>query len=40
LDFLLKGFGEDPDGELYILGSAIQGPTGNTGVVMKITSVQ
>jgi glucose/arabinose dehydrogenase len=40
LGFLLKGFGEDPDGELYILGSAIQGPTGNTGVMMKITSVQ
>jgi glucose/arabinose dehydrogenase len=40
LGVLLKGFGEDSDGELYIACSAIQGPTGQTGVVMKITKAE
>jgi glucose/arabinose dehydrogenase len=40
LGFLLKGFGEDAEGELYIAGSAVQGPTGTTGVVMKIISAE
>ena len=38
--FLLKGFGEDAEGELYIVGSAVQGPTGDTGVVMKIVGAE
>ena len=38
LGFLLKGFGEDAEGELYVVGSTIQGPTGTTGVVMKMTA--
>ena len=36
LGFLLKGFGQDGDGELYALGSTSAGTTGTTGVVMKI----
>ena len=38
LGLLLKGFGEDSEGELYIACSTIQGPTGTTGVVLKITA--
>ncbi|MDB6150539.1 MAG: hypothetical protein JWQ44_1987 [Chthoniobacter sp.] len=34
--FLIKGFGVDHEGEHYLLGSAIQGPTGEGGVVMKM----
>ena len=36
LGFLLKGFGLDQEGELYICGSAKPGPLGNGGVVMKL----
>jgi glucose/arabinose dehydrogenase len=36
LGFLLKGFGEDAEGELYVLGSAEPGPVGSSGVVMKL----
>jgi glucose/arabinose dehydrogenase len=36
LGFLLKGFGEDADGELYLVGSADPGPLGTGGLVMKI----
>ena len=36
LGFLLKGFGLDHDGELYVLGGTHQGPSGTTGVVMKM----
>ncbi|HZJ14550.1 MAG TPA: PQQ-dependent sugar dehydrogenase [Chthoniobacteraceae bacterium] len=36
LGFLLKGFGQDGDGELYALGSTAAGPSGTTGVIMKI----
>jgi glucose/arabinose dehydrogenase len=36
LGFLLKGFGQDAQGELYVCGSARPGPTGTGGVVMKI----
>jgi glucose/arabinose dehydrogenase len=32
----LKGFGQDLSGEIYVLGSTIIGPTGNTGKVFKI----
>jgi glucose/arabinose dehydrogenase len=40
LGFLLKGFGQDGDGELYALGSAAAGPSGTTGVIMKIVPIQ
>lgn len=36
LGFLLKGFGQDTNGELYVCGSAQAGPSGTGGVVMKI----
>ena len=39
LGFLLKGFGIDNDGELYVAGSAQAGPSGTGGVVLKMTSV-
>ncbi|MBN2593636.1 MAG: CHRD domain-containing protein [Sedimentisphaerales bacterium] len=35
-DFWLRGFGQDADGELYIFGSTVLGPSGDTGVVLKI----
>lgn len=32
----LKGFGEDENGELYVLGTTALGPTGNSGVVERL----
>jgi hypothetical protein len=32
----LLGFGEDADGELYVLTSASAGPTGSTGTVYRL----
>ncbi len=32
----IKGFGEGPDGELFLLGTTILGPTGTTGVVVAL----
>jgi len=40
LGFLPKGFGQGADGELYIAGSVIQGPAGETGSVVKIVGVK
>jgi len=34
--FWLRGFGEDADGELYVFGSTVLGPRGDTGVMLKI----
>jgi hypothetical protein len=39
LGLFLKGFGQDPAGELYVLGSTNIGPSGNAGQVLKITAV-
>jgi hypothetical protein len=39
LGFLPKGFGKDADGELYLAGSTIQGPSSDTGRVVKIVPV-
>lgn len=36
LNLYLKGFGEDSDGELYVLASPNLGPYGTGGVVLKI----
>jgi glucose/arabinose dehydrogenase len=36
LGLWLKGFGEGPDGELYVLGNRWLGPSGNSGVLLKI----
>jgi glucose/arabinose dehydrogenase len=35
----VKGFGQDLDGEVYILGTLILGPTGTTGKVFQLTKV-
>lgn len=32
----LKGFGQDSSGELYVFGSRMLGPAGNTGTMLKI----
>jgi len=34
--FWLRGFGQDADGELYVFGSTVLGPTGTTGQMLKI----
>jgi hypothetical protein len=39
LGMWLKGFGEDANGEIYVMASADLGPTGTTGEVFEITSV-
>jgi len=36
LGLWLKGFGEGPDGELYVFGSRWLGPSGSTGRMLKI----
>src|SRR5205807_8096333 len=36
LGLWLKGFGEDANGELYVLGSTNLGPSGTTGVVLEM----
>ncbi len=36
LDFFLKNFGQDLDGEIYICASTTLGPTGTTGLVQKL----
>lgn len=35
---VVKGFGQDKAGEVYVMASEILGPTGNTGKVLKITA--
>jgi hypothetical protein len=34
--FWLRGLGEDADGELYVFGSTVLGPSGTTGQMLKI----
>jgi hypothetical protein len=36
LGMWLKGFGEDANGEIYVMASSILGPAGNSGVVYEI----
>ena len=36
--FWLRGFGEDADGELYVFGSTMLGPRGDTGQMLKIVA--
>jgi uncharacterized protein (TIGR03118 family) len=35
-DFWLRGFGQDVEGELYVFGSTVLGPNGDTGRMLKI----
>jgi hypothetical protein len=37
--FWLRGFGRDANGELYVFGSTVLGPGGDTGVMLKIVPV-
>jgi hypothetical protein len=37
LPYLLKGFGQDGAGELYLLVSSEAGPAGSSGEVIKLT---
>ena len=36
LGLYLKGFGQDNEGEIYVLASSALGPAGTQGVVLKI----
>jgi hypothetical protein len=36
LGHVVKGFGQDARGEVYVTASIVLGPTGNTGKVFKI----
>jgi glucose/arabinose dehydrogenase len=36
LGYVVKGFGQDRDGEVYVMASKILGPTGTTGTVFKL----
>jgi len=38
LNHVVKGFGQDRAGEVYVTASEILGPTGNTGKVFRITA--
>ncbi len=38
LGLWLKGFGQDADGELYVLANRLLGPSGNTGRLLKIVA--
>jgi len=38
LGLFVKGFGQDHDGEVYLLASTALGPVGDTGVVLKIVA--
>lgn len=40
LGLLVKGFAQDPRGEVYLCGSTTLGPAGATGVVLKIVPYQ
>lgn len=39
LGLFLKGFGQDANGELYVLGATTIGPAGDTGIIYKIVAV-
>jgi hypothetical protein len=36
LGYVVKGFGQDRAGEVYVMASKILGPTGTTGTVFKL----
>ncbi len=40
LGLFIKGFGQDHDGEVYLLASTAAGPAGTTGVVKKIVGAR
>jgi glucose/arabinose dehydrogenase len=38
IGYVVKGFGQDRAGEVYVMASKVLGPSGTTGTVLKITS--
>ncbi len=40
LNMFLTGFGEDSDGEVYLLGKTQVGPSGTTGMIKKLTGFE
>ena len=40
LGLFVKGMGQDQNGEVYVLGSTVVGPTGTTGVVYKLVPIE
>lgn len=38
IGYYVKGFGQDQEGEVYVLGTTVLGPTGNSGKVFKIVA--
>jgi hypothetical protein len=36
LTYVVKGFGQDRNSEVYVMASKILGPTGTTGTVVKL----
>ncbi len=40
LGLFVKGMGQDQNGEVYVVGSTVVGPTGTTGVVYKLVAIE
>jgi hypothetical protein len=40
IGYYVKGFGQDMNGEIYVLGSKRLGPAGTTGEVLKIVALK
>lgn len=40
IGYYVKGLGQDQQGEVYVLGTTVLGPTGNSGKVFKIVAAQ
>ena len=38
LDYFIKGFGQDRDGEVYVMATQELGPVGTTGTIFKLTA--
>jgi len=38
IDYFVKGFGQDRDGEVYVMATKELGPVGTTGTILKITA--
>jgi glucose/arabinose dehydrogenase len=38
LDYFIKGFGQDRDGEVYVMATQELGPVGTTGTIFKLTT--
>jgi hypothetical protein len=36
IDYFVKGFGQDRDGEVYVMATQELGPVGTTGTILRI----